>query len=287
MSLPNAAVGFQRDGAWRFPEGTVFVKHFSMALDERKPDVRRALETRFFVAARGGDYYGLTYRWDPERNDAEVVLQRREEELEIHGPDGELRKQTYVYPGPYDCMVCHNEEAGSVLGVRTEQLNQPVSGVRAWLWDNPLVEWSERGVLDTAIDEVAAESYPRLVPLDSESSSVEDRLRSYWSSNCSMCHGSGPEIRAAWDARWSTPLSQQGIIGGRLDNGERVDGERVIVPGDVERSAIYSRSTTSSASERMPPVGRLRVDPEYARLLEQWILSLPASHAQASEAEPR
>jgi glucose/arabinose dehydrogenase len=286
MSLPNAAVGFRRDGAWSFPEGTVFVKHFSMALDEREPEVRRDLETRFFVAARGGEYYGLTYRWDAEGKDAEVVLQRREEELEIHGADGQVRKQTYVYPGPHDCMVCHNEEAGSVLGVRTEQLNQPVSGVKAWFWDNPLVEWSERGVLDAAVDEKTAESYPRLVPLDSESSSMEDRLRSYWSSNCSMCHGSGPEIRAVWDARWSTPLAQQGILDGRLENGERVEGERVVVPGDLEKSAIYSRSTIDAAALRMPPLGRRRVDPEYTRLLEQWILSLPASHAQASEAVP-
>ena len=44
-----------------------------------------------------------------------------------------------------------------------------------------------------------------------------------------MCHGSGPEIRAVWDARWSTPLAKQGILDGRLDNGERVEGERVLV----------------------------------------------------------
>jgi hypothetical protein len=97
-----------------------------------------------------------------------------------------------------------------------------------------------------------------------------------------MCHGAGPRIRSNWDARWSTPLDKQGIIDGELENGERVEGERVIVPGDVERSAMYSRSTSEETALRMPPIGRRRVDEKYARLLEQWIKALPARHAAAS-----
>jgi hypothetical protein len=101
-----------------------------------------------------------------------------------------------------------------------------------------------------------------------------------------MCHGAGPRIRANWDARWSTPLEKQGIIDGELENGERVEGERVIVPGDVERSAMYSRSTSEETSLRMPPIGRQRVDEQYVRLLEQWIKSLPARHAAAPAPTP-
>ena len=289
MSLPKGQAHFEAWAPWRFPEGTVFVKHFAMALDERQPDDTRALETRFLVAARNKDYYGITYRWNREGTDAEVVLTRQEEELEITGVDGRVRKQKYVYPGPFDCMTCHNEEAGSVIGVRTEQLNHPVSGVRSWFDDNPLVEWSQRGVIDFKLGNSSAAKAPRLVSLDDESSSVEERLRSYWAANCAMCHGAGPRIRSNWDARWSTPLDKQGIIDGELENGERVEGERVVVPGDVERSAMYSRSTSDAASLRMPPIGRRRVDEKYTRLLEQWIKSLPARHASAApspHAEP-
>ncbi len=280
LSLPAGRVGFDEKGAWSFPEGTVFIKNFAMALDERKPSLLTNLETRFFVAAAGGEYYGLTYKWNAEGSDAEVVLQRREEELEIQGLDGEVRRQTYVYPGPYDCMVCHNQEAGSVLGVRTEQINHPVTGLRRWIHDNPLVVWSEEGVLDAAVNDQEAGQYASLVPLDSEDSPAEDRLRSYWASNCSMCHGGGPDTRSRWDARWSTPLPLQGILNGPLENGERVDGERVVVPGDLERSALFTRSSSTNASLRMPPVGRREVDPTYTRLLQQWILALPAEHAR-------
>lgn len=286
MSLPKGQAHFDAWAPWRFPEGTVFIKHFSMALDERRPSETRALETRFLVAARDKEYYGITYRWNEEQTDARVVLQRQEEELEITGVDGQVRTQRYVYPGPFDCMTCHNEETGSVLGVRTEQLNHPVSGLRSWFDDNPLVDWSRRGVIDFQLSDASAAKAPSLVPLEDESSSVEDRLRSYWAANCAMCHGAGPKIRANWDARWSTPLDKQGIIDGELENGERVEGERVIVPGNVERSAMYSRSTSDETSLRMPPIGRRRVDEKYARLLEQWIKSLPARHASAAPALP-
>lgn len=286
LSLPKGQAHFEAWAPWRFPEGTVFVKHFAMALDERKPDTTRPLETRFLVAARDKDYYGITYRWNAEGTDAEVVLQRQEEELEITGRDGQVRKQRYVYPGPFDCLTCHNEEAGSVLGVRTEQLNHPVTGVRSWFADNPLVDWSKRGVIDFALTDATAAKAPKLASLDDESSSVEDRLRSYWAANCGMCHGAGPHIRANWDARWSTPLDKQGIIDGELENGERVEGERVIVPGDVEHSAMYSRSTSEETALRMPPIGRRRVDEKYTRLLEQWIKSLPARHASAEAPAP-
>jgi glucose/arabinose dehydrogenase len=282
LSLPAGAAHYAETGPWRFPDGTVFVKNFAMALDERHPDRQKDLETRFLVAGRGGEYYGITYRWNADGTDADAVLQRKEEELEIIGADGQARKQTYVYPGPFDCMTCHNEEAGSVLGVRTEQLNQPVGNRRGWFSDNPLVEWSRRGVLDAALNDSAAARAPHLVALEDESSSVESRLRSYWASNCAMCHGSGPRIRADWDARWSTPFEKQGILYGVLENGERVDGERMVIPGDLERSAMFTRSTSNSDSLRMPPIGRRRVDATYARLLEQWITSLPTSHASAA-----
>ncbi|HWO08137.1 MAG TPA: PQQ-dependent sugar dehydrogenase, partial [Polyangiaceae bacterium] len=78
MSLPKGQVHFAANGPWKFPEGTVFIKHFAMALDEREPDETRPLETRLFVAAKKHEYYGLTYRWRPDLSDADLVLARQE-----------------------------------------------------------------------------------------------------------------------------------------------------------------------------------------------------------------
>src|SRR4029453_10574925 len=66
VGVPGAGpIQFAPSGAYAFPDGTVFVKHFELALDERAPEIRRRLETRFLVAARGG-YYGITYKWNAE-----------------------------------------------------------------------------------------------------------------------------------------------------------------------------------------------------------------------------
>ena len=118
LRLPSGSqIAFAPEGAWRFPEGTVFIKHFELALDERSPEQRRRLETRFLVAARNERYYGVTYRWNADESDAEPLLESQEEVLQIIGPDGVAREQAYFYPGPNDCLVCHNADAGYVLGV--------------------------------------------------------------------------------------------------------------------------------------------------------------------------
>jgi glucose/arabinose dehydrogenase len=271
LRLPSGSqIAFAPDGAWRFPEGTVFVKHFELALDERAPEQRRRLETRFLVAARNERYYGVTYRWNADESDAEPLLEGQEEVLQIIGPDGVAREQTYFYPGPNDCLVCHNADAGYVLGVRTAQLNAPRAGTGNT--SSQLVDWAARGLLDTPIDDALATTLPRSRPLGDATHPAEERLRSYWDSNCSMCHGPVTSIRSTWDARATTPLASQGIIGGSLTGeAELPEGSLVVTPGDLERSAMWQRAISTDPALRMPPLGRRAVDTAYVALLEEWI----------------
>src|SRR5690606_9410595 len=86
LSVPaGATLGYADDGAFDIPAGTVIVKHFEMALDERSPEVRRRLETRFWVAARPDAQYGVTYKWNAEQTDAELLVASEVEDLEIVG----------------------------------------------------------------------------------------------------------------------------------------------------------------------------------------------------------
>jgi len=272
--LPEGTgVEFAPDGAWRFPEGTVFIKQFSMAFDERHPEETRPLETRLLVAGAGGDYYGLTYRWNAEGTDATPVLQREDAELQITGADGTPVTRPYVFPGPSDCLVCHNAAAGRVLGVRTEQLDAPATEADLdGSADNQIERWSDAGLFTApvALD-------PSVVPLaglEDESRSVEDRLRSYWASNCSFCHGTDESVRANWDARFTTPLSDQGIIEGPLVEGAEARGAFVVTPGDPEHSLIYRRGQATDPGFAMPPLGRRTADERYLALLRTWIESL-------------
>ncbi|HTV19502.1 MAG TPA: PQQ-dependent sugar dehydrogenase [Polyangiaceae bacterium] len=275
VALPEGGtVGFVDAGAWTFPAGTVFVKHFELALDERAPEQRRRLETRVLVAGADGVYYGASYKWNAEGTDAELLLESQTEAIEVTRPDGSTRRQEYFYPGPTDCSTCHNARAGYVLGVRAAQLNgemvYPATGQRA----NQLWTWSELGLFDRRLEENEVRALPALAALDDESRSVEDRVRSYWDSNCSMCHGTIPGMRATWDARFQTPLGSQGVV---LGPSVGTEGAFVVVPGDVEASLLVERDRTTDPNRRMPPLGRTQTDAAYIALLERWVRSLPSA----------
>ena len=113
-----------------------------------------------------------------------------------------------------------------------------------------------------------------LSPLADESRSLEDRVRSYWDGNCSMCHGVLHDIRANWDARYRTPLAEQGVIGGISLYGAGDGSTLLVQPGAPQRSILYQRSATRVEGLRMPPIGSERPDDAYLMLLERWISAL-------------
>src|SRR5690606_14912081 len=122
LSLPQqTSIEFSPTDAWRFPQGTVLVKHFEMPLDERHPEVLTPLETRLLVIGADGEPYGITYKWSSDGSTAQLLLDAQTETLEVVAADGSIRTQQYFYPGPFDCLTCHNADAGHVLGVRTSQ----------------------------------------------------------------------------------------------------------------------------------------------------------------------
>ena len=269
-------IGFAESGAYAFPEGSVFVKQFDMALDEREPERQRRLETRFLVSTPQG-FYGISYRWNDAGSDATPVLDGTLETLVVTQADGSVRRQPYFYPGPSDCLVCHNENAGSVLGVRTAQLNGNVVDAATQATTPQLLAWSERGLFDTPLDADAIARLPQLASLTDETRSVEERVRSYLDANCSMCHGTSSEIRAHWDGRYETPLERQHLLGEPLaGEAELPRGTLVVAPAHPELSALFLRDGSVDPALRMPPLGRQTVDREWLALLERWIRALPA-----------
>jgi uncharacterized repeat protein (TIGR03806 family) len=274
LALPEGGrIGFSPTGAWDFPPGTVFVKHFEIALDEQAPEVLVPLETRLLVIGEDGAPYGITYKWNDERTDATFVLAGETQRLNVTRADGSLDSQDYAYPGAADCLTCHNPEAGHVLGVRTSQLNGPRDSS-----GNQLLEWETLGMFEPLAarrpDRDQLDDTARLVALEDTSAPVETRVRSYWDANCSFCHGSRSVIRSQWDARFSTPLEAQGVIGAEPVNGPLGDAEWLIAPGDPQRSLLYLRDASSSPGLRMPPLGSRRQDEAYLTLLREWIEGL-------------
>lgn len=277
VALPSgSAIEFSEDGPWTFPTGSVFIKHFGMALDERQPDDVWRLETRFLIASESGGYYGLVYKWNAEQSDAELLLTGDAEDLVIVQQDGASRQQTYTYPAASACPRCHSAEAGYVMGVHTSQLNgayryedadADTGEVKA---ANQLATWAQLGLFDRVVGDKPLDEYPRLASPSDASETVERRVRSYWDSNCSMCHNPDAAI-PSWDARFTTPLERQGVIGAEPYLGSRPDEALLVVPGHPERSLLYLRVASTQPGVVMPPLLRNRVDDANAELLRTWI----------------
>ena len=73
---PAEDIGFDEEGNWIFPAGTVFVKHFEVALDDNNASLVKRLETRFLICTDGGGKYGFTYRWNTAGTDARASHHR-------------------------------------------------------------------------------------------------------------------------------------------------------------------------------------------------------------------
>ncbi len=268
---PQAKIRFRPEGEWAFPNGTVFVKHFEMAVDETRPELRRRLETRLLVRDASGGVYGVTYKWWPDNSDAELLASNLTETLLIKTATG-VRTQTWYYPSRQDCRVCHTEKAGGVLGVKTRQINRDFRSPAGSIEDQ-LSVWNRLGLFAPRLRSEDLLRLARLAPPDDLTRSLEDRARSYLDANCAHCHRPGGTV-AYFDARYDTPLARQELIDGPVLIDQGIDRPRVIAPNDIWRSIAFLRANTLEAM-KMPPLAHETLDQRGMMLLREWIESLP------------
>jgi uncharacterized repeat protein (TIGR03806 family) len=272
VAIPNAKIKYSPTGDWTFPKGTVFVKTFELPIDAATPGVKRRLETRLLVCDSAGGVYGVVYKWRPDLSEADLLRTSQTEEIPIKTAQGELRKQTWYYPSRPDCLACHNAKTSGVLGVKARQMNRTFtypSGVT----DNELRAWNHAGLFTPEVHDADLAKLPTLAAADDATRSIQDRARSYLDANCAQCHRPGGTV-AYFDARYDTPIEQQGLIDGPVLIDQGIDKPRVISPHDIWRSIIFMRVNTVD-DIKMPPVARETIDQKGVKLLQDWITSLP------------
>lgn len=264
-------IGFSPTGEWKFPNGTVFVKHFELPIDDTHPNVHRRLETRFIVCNSTGGVYGVTYKWRPDNSDAELLGTNLVEKIPIQTASG-TRTQQWYYPSREDCRTCHTRLAGGVLGVKTRQLNRDFA-YPSGVIDNELRAWNHVGFFNSQFDEAALSAYPKLARSDDAARILEDRARSYLDANCSNCHRPNGTV-ASFDARYDTPLPEQNLIKGQVLIDEGMDNASIIAPNDIWRSIALVRMRTLEGF-KMPPLAHQVSDRAGIELIEKWVQSMP------------
>ncbi len=202
---PAEQITFSEDQLWTFPPGTVTMKHFEIPTDYADPSQTTRLETRFLVVAADGSVYGLTYRWNDDETDAVLLDDEETEVIAVRTPRG-IEIRTWQYPNRLQCLTCHTEFAGKVIGPRTRQLNGDMYYPSTDRTANQLATWNHLGMFSETLDENSFPDYLTIAPQSDQDIDLEHRALSYLDSNCGYCHRPGGVFTAVFDARISIPL---------------------------------------------------------------------------------
>lgn len=263
----DAKIGFQEQATWRFPVGTVLVKHFFLNLDRENSSDRRRLETRFFVHSPGG-WKGYTYVWNDAQTDAKLIDDAITRTYRVKTADGTI-EQPWYFPSRADCMACHTETTDFVLGLNTRQMNRSLdyNGRKA----NQITMLARLGLFETYLQKnvEALEKYP---DWRTDNHATAALPRAYLDVNCAFCHGPGGIGGRRPDLRFHTPLKEMGLVGGRPSQG-RVGppGSVLLAPGSPRQSELVQRMSMRG-SRQMPPLATNLVDKEAVERLSEWIL---------------
>jgi uncharacterized repeat protein (TIGR03806 family) len=303
IALPEMSqIDFTEEGAWKFPEGAVLVKTFT--LDEKAPDrpLRRRIETRLLVIQQN-EWVGYTYRWNPEQTDA-VLIESAGADAVYTVQDETLgeRQQPWRFPSRTECMVCHSRAAGFVLGLTTLQMNKDhdYGGVV----DNQLRALAHAGVFKYRVPNStdndgkpiyddgkparysdtlskSPHEYSKLVDPQDEKAALEARVRSYLHANCAQCHVAAGGGNAAMELRWSTSREKAKVIGVRpLHDRFGINEALLVAPGSPERSVLLHRMSKRGRGQ-MPPLATAHPDPAGIALIRRWIEQLPPVEKEA------
>ncbi len=285
VEYPQPAPGAPR--GWRFPDGTVIVKTFSLQMEAGNPSSRHRVETRLLhQEALGGteevgDQYwkGYSYVWNDDQTDAVLVesegLDRTFTVADPKAPNGQ-REQVWRFPSRAECTLCHTVPAKYVLGLNTLQINKEHD--YGWVVANQLEVLHRLGVFKEPLPSPPGE-LPRIYNHLDRSRPLDDRARAYLHSNCAHCHQKWGGGNADFQLLATLPLGKTQTLRAPPAHGDfGISGGRLLAPGDPERSLILYRMTKLGLG-RMPHVASNLVDREAVKLIREWISNLPTEVA--------
>ena len=260
IALPGESrITFHSDQALSFPIGTAFVKHFELPLVGG--GVRR-VETRVLVRQKER-WVGVTYRWNALETDADLLTEGFVEEIDL----GDGQTQSWVYPSSADCLSCHSETAGRVLGFRTRQLGESFDypgGSEIQLEAFNCGEYFDFDIRNPG-------RYSRVFAIDDLSVNRTSRIRSYYATNCEMCHQPTGSAPGGVDFRFTSAVSAWNVLDVDPTEGDLglVAPKRIAV-GAKAQSVDWVRQQSSDLTIKMAP-GTINTELTAVAVVGNWI----------------
>ncbi len=239
------------EGHWDMPVGTVLVKNFSVG--------GKRIETRLLMQRNATTWKGFSYEWNDEGTDAT----RLSAEL-----DKDLGTQVWHYPSSSQCLECHTKGAGRSLGPSTPQMNKDFAYADGTM--NQIEKFASLGLFDTAPAMIAG------FPDPYGTAPLEERVRSYFQTNCSICHRPGGTLSDI-DFRFTTPYADMDLECAAIarGTGDPLLPQVRLVPGSPEESSLSFRMHDVT-TYRMPRIGSRVVDMDAVQMVDDWITAMPA-----------
>lgn len=258
ITLPK---GKDENAAWKFDDGAVTVKSFSLDMEAGNAASRKYIETRI-VVKQEDHWVGYSYVWNDEQSDATLVgAAGLDKKFEIREAGG-TRKQVWHYPSRNECMFCHSRAAGFVLGLNTPQMNRGS--------ENQLSRLSEMGVFKKPLAKAPSSYLAYPDPFDAKAD-LAARAKTYLQVNCAMCHVSDGGGNSLIDLAYKTAAAKAKMIDEEpIHDAFGIANARLIAPGDPARSVLLHR-VKHRGEGQMPPTSTNRVDEAGAKLLSEWI----------------
>ena len=257
LAVPDgSAITPQTPGRWSPPNGTVLMKNFRLN--------NQLVETRLLMRHPDGVWAGYTYEWNAGQTDATRV---------VGGKIKAVGSQTWIYPSESNCMECHTQVAGRVLGLETAQLNSDLSYPATGRTANQITTLNAIGLLSPTIDGTPA-TLPSYVDPHGTAGTLEQRARAFLHTNCSQCHQPNGPTPVTLDLRYTTTLAQTGTCNATPAAGDLgLANAKLIAPGAPDSSVLLSRVNRRD-SFAMPPLSSNLVDTASVAVLRQWIQAL-------------
>ncbi len=268
MALPNGAtITVNPDGDFEFPVGTVLIKNFGYP-------GRPLHETRLFMRHPGGTWQGYTYEWRADGTDADLLTDGKQKVV----LDGTGRKITWTFPTQQQCLMCHNEAAGFVLGPETAQLNGDFLYPSTNRTSNQLATLDHIGLFSSPIGSPA--DWRALPNRYLQTTSTVARARAYLHANCALCHRPDGPAPVQIDLRYSTGTLAMKVCNATPLSGDLgVTGALLLAPQDPDHSMIVHRMRLRG-TDQMPPLASSVVDRGVlSNTIEPWILRADVCHA--------